>query len=85
VANLAEGLWQRALSLATDAAEASGTADEEQLSPLKSRLELRSHTLSQREVELDELVRSRERTVKELEENLRAALSGDSPTSFSEP
>jgi chromosome segregation ATPase len=36
---------------------------------------LRSHTLSQREIELDTLVRARERTLKELEDHLRAALS----------
>jgi Plasmid replication region DNA-binding N-term len=75
VADLAEGVWQRALSLATAAAQATSTEGEAQLSSLKSQLELRSHTLSQREVELDELLRSRERTVKELEEHLRAALS----------
>jgi hypothetical protein len=75
VADLAEGLWQRALSLATDAAQATSTEAEGQLSRLKRQLELRQHTLSQREIELDELLRSRERTVKELEEHLRAALS----------
>jgi Plasmid replication region DNA-binding N-term len=75
VADLAEGVWQRALSLATDAAHATSTEAEGQLARLKSQLELRQHTLSQREVELDELLRSRERTVKELEEHLRAALS----------
>ena len=75
VADLAEGLWQRALSLATDAAQATSTEGEAQLSRLKSQLELRQHTLSQREVELDELLRSRERTSRELEEHLRAALS----------
>jgi chromosome segregation ATPase len=75
VADLAEALWQRALSLATDATGASRTDAEGQLSRLKNQLELRQHTLSQREIELDELVRSRERTVKELEEHLRAALS----------
>jgi chromosome segregation ATPase len=75
VADLAEGLWQRALSLATDATQASSTEAEGQLSRLKSQLELRQHTLSQREVELDELLRSRERTMKELEEHLRAAVS----------
>ena len=75
VADLAEGLWQRALSLATDAAQATSTEGEAQLSRLKSQLELRQHTLTQREVELDELLRSRERTLKELEEHLRAALS----------
>jgi len=75
VADLAEALWQRALSLATDASGASRTDAEGQLSRLKSQLELRQHTLSQREIELDDLVRSRERTVKELQEHLRAALS----------
>jgi Plasmid replication region DNA-binding N-term len=75
VADLAEGLWQRALSAAVEATQVTHSESESQLSRLKSQLELRTHTLSQREVELDELVRSRERTVKELEEHLRAALS----------
>jgi septal ring factor EnvC (AmiA/AmiB activator) len=68
-------VWQRALSLATDAAQATSAEAEGQLSRLKSQLELRQHTLSQREIELDELLRSRERPVKELEEHLRAAVS----------
>jgi septal ring factor EnvC (AmiA/AmiB activator) len=75
VADLAEGVWQKALLLATDAAQACGTEGDARLANLKSQLELRTHTLSQREVQLDELLRSRERTVKELEEHLRAALS----------
>jgi hypothetical protein len=75
VADLAEGVWQRALALATEAAQATSTEAEGQLSRLKSQLELRQHTLSHREIELDELLRSRERTVKELEEHLRVALS----------
>src|SRR3984957_16301582 len=74
-ADLADALWQRALSLATDAAQGTSSEIEGQLSRLKSQLELRQHTLSQWEVELDELLRSRERTVKELEDHLRAALS----------
>jgi chromosome segregation ATPase len=75
VADLAEGLWQRALSVAVEAAQSTRSETDGQLTRLKSQLELRSHTLSKREVELDELVRSRERTVKELEEHLRTALS----------
>jgi chromosome segregation ATPase len=75
VADLAEELWQRALSVALEAAMATSTEAEGQLSRLKNQLELRAHTLSQREIELDGLLRSRERTVKELEEHLRAALS----------
>ena len=75
VADLAEGLWQRALVVAVEAAQATSTEAEGQLSRLKSQLELRSHTLSQREVELDERLRARERTVKELEDHLRVSLS----------
>jgi hypothetical protein len=75
VADLAEGLWQRALSVAVEAVQASSTQADGQLSRLKIQLDMRSHTLSQREVELDELLRSRERTVKELEEHLRVSLS----------
>jgi hypothetical protein len=72
VADLAEGLWQRALSVAVEAARATHSDAEEQLSRLKNQLELRSHTLSQREVELDELLRSRERTVKDVSGDLIA-------------
>jgi Plasmid replication region DNA-binding N-term len=75
VADLAEGSWQRALSLAVEDARATSTHAEGHLFRLKSPLELHAHTLSQREVELDELLRARERSVKELEEHLRAALS----------
>src|ERR1700744_3379601 len=75
VADLAEGVRQRAPTFATKAAQTTGSDGEAPPSRLKSQFELRSHTLSQREVELDELLRSRERTVKELEEHLRAALS----------
>lgn len=75
IADLAEGLWQSALSVALEAAQATSTEGEAQLSRLKSQLELRQHTLSQREIELDERLRARERTVKELEDHLRAAVS----------
>ena len=75
VADLAEGLWQRALAVAVEAAQATHSDAEGQLIRLKSQLDLRQHTLSQREIELDGLLRSRERTVKELEEHLRAAIS----------
>src|SRR5580692_4522021 len=57
VADLAEGMWQRALSLAVGAAQATSTEAEGQLSRLRNQLELGQHTLSQREIELDELLR----------------------------
>jgi chromosome segregation ATPase len=75
VADLAEGLWQQALTLATNAAQATTTEGEAQLARLKDQFALRAHSLSKREIELDELLRARERTVKELEEHLRAAIS----------
>lgn len=74
VADLA-GLWQRALSGAVEAAQASHSDAETRLSRLKSQLELRSYTLSQREVDIDKLLRSRERIRREPEEHLRASLS----------
>src|ERR1700744_6550296 len=49
VADLAEGLGQRALSIAVEAAQASTSEAEGQLTRLKSQLEMRSHSLSQRE------------------------------------
>src|ERR1700734_404460 len=48
IADLAEGVWQRALSVALEAAQATSTEGDAQLSRLKSQLELRQHTLSQR-------------------------------------
>jgi hypothetical protein len=75
VADLAEGLWQQALTVATEAAQGVSKETDGQLSRLQGQLELRAHTLSHREVELDGLIRSRERTVRELEEHLRAAVS----------
>jgi hypothetical protein len=75
VADLAEGLWQQALTVATEAVQGVSKETDGQLSRLKGRLELRAHTLSQREVDMDGLLRSRERTVRELEEHLRAARS----------
>lgn len=75
VADLAEGLWQQALTVAIEAAKGVSKQTDGQLAQLKGQLELRAHTLAHREVELDGLVRSRERTIRELEEHLRAALS----------
>src|SRR5580692_12781172 len=44
VADLAEGLWQRALAIAVEAAQATSSQAEGQLSRLKNQVELRSHT-----------------------------------------
>ena len=74
VADLADTLWQTALTLATDAAQVSDTALKTELAQLMTDTEGRGHTLAQREIELESLVRSRERTIRELEEHLRATM-----------
>jgi hypothetical protein len=48
VADLAEGLWEQAVKLATDAAQATSSEADTRLAQLRSQLELRTHTLSQR-------------------------------------
>jgi hypothetical protein len=75
IADLADNLWQTALSLATDAAMGADTRMKEALAQLRTESEVRGHALAQREIEIDSLVRSRERTIKELEEHLRATMS----------
>jgi hypothetical protein len=74
VADLAESIWQRALTLAADAAEQRLGTDREQVDAFRRRNELHSHSLSLREKELDALVRTRERTVQELEAHLRTVM-----------
>lgn len=74
VADIADNLWQTALALATDAAEGSDAAIKVQLAQLRTDTEVRGHALAQREIEMESLVRSRERTIRELEEHLRATM-----------
>jgi hypothetical protein len=75
VADIADNLWQTALALATDAAEGSDAAIKAQLAQLRTDTEVRGHALAQREIEMEALVRSRERTIRELEEYLRATMA----------
>lgn len=75
IADLAEGLWVRALALAADATQVDDAAAQERLVQLRRENELRSHVISLREKELDTLLRSRERTVKELETHLATAMT----------
>jgi chromosome segregation ATPase len=75
VADLADSLWQTALTMATEGAEGSAAAMKSQLGQLRTDMDVQGHALAQREIELDSLVRSRERTIRELEEHLRATLA----------
>jgi hypothetical protein len=74
VADLADQLWQTALTLATEAAHGSDAALKAELAQLRTDTEVRGHALAQREIEMESLVRSRERTIRELEEHLRATM-----------
>jgi len=74
VADLAENLWRRALSLAADAAAQTAGAHRAQLEFFKRENELKAHSLSLKERELDALLRARERTIQELETHLRTAM-----------
>lgn len=74
VADLAESIWRRALSLAADAAAQRVGADREGLEFFKRENELKAHSLSLKEKELDAQLRSREHTIQELETHLRTAM-----------
>lgn len=75
VADLADTLWHTALDLATDAADGADAGLRAQLGQLRTETETRGHALAQREIEIDALVRSRERTIRELEEHLRTTMA----------
>lgn len=75
VADLADTLWQTALTLAMDSAEGSDLAMKAELAQLRTDADVRGHALAQREIEMESLVRSRERTIRELEEYLRATMA----------
>jgi chromosome segregation ATPase len=74
IADLADTIWRRAQALAADAALQKVGADREGLEFFKRENELKAHALSLKEKELDALLRSRERTIQELETHLRTAM-----------
>ena len=75
VADVAAGLWIRALDLAAEAHAGTDTAAQERMAALQRENELRGHAISIREKELDGLLRARERTVHELETHLATAMT----------
>lgn len=74
VADLADSVWRRALSLAADAAIQKAGSERHGLEFFKRENELKAHALSLKEKELDAQLRSRERTIQELETHLRTAM-----------
>jgi hypothetical protein len=74
IADLAEGLWQKALSLASQAAKHEDNAARERLEQLRLENDIRAQSFSLREKELDAAARARERALTESQEHLRALL-----------
>lgn len=63
IADLADGLWQRALKLASQAAKNEDNAARERLAQISIENEVRAHSLALREREIDTLARERERAL----------------------
>lgn len=63
IADLADGLWQRALKLASEAAKNDDNAARERLAQISIENEVRVHSLALREREIDTLARERERAL----------------------
>jgi plasmid replication DNA-binding protein KfrA len=63
IADVAEGMWQRALKLAAEAAKSDDNAARERLKHIEAENEIRAHSLALREREIDTLARERERAL----------------------
>src|SRR5271168_3685327 len=74
IADLADGLWQKALSLASQAAKHEDNAARERLEQVRLENEIRAQSFALREKELDAAARARERALTESQEHLRALL-----------
>ena len=74
IADLADGLWQKALTLASQAAQHEDNAARERLEQLRLENEIRAQSFSLRQKELDAAARARERALTESQEHLRALL-----------
>lgn len=74
IADLADGLWQKALTLASQAAKHEDNAARARLEQLRLENETRAQSFALRESELDTAARARERALTESQEHLRALL-----------
>ena len=70
IADLADGIWQRALKLAGEAAQHDDNAARERLKQVEVENAIRSHSLSLREREWDVTARERERALADAREHL---------------
>ena len=74
IAQLADGLWQRALALAAQAAKHDDNAARERLSQIRIENELRAQSFSLREHEFESAARARERALADSREHLLSTL-----------
>jgi hypothetical protein len=74
IADLAEGLWQRSLALAAQAAKHDDNAARERLHRIRIENELRAQSFALREKEFEAAARSRERALADSREHLLSTL-----------
>ncbi len=74
IADLADGLWQKALTLASQAAKHEDNAARERLEQLRLENDIRAQSFALREKELDTATRAREQALTQSQEHLRALL-----------
>jgi Plasmid replication region DNA-binding N-term len=74
IAELADGIWQRALKLAAEAAKYSDNAARERLEHIQVENDLKATSFALREHELDRQARERERALADSREHLLLAL-----------
>jgi len=74
IADLADGMWQRALKLAGEAAQQDDNAARERLKQIQAENELRAQSFALREKEWDTAARERERAFADSREHLLLAL-----------
>jgi hypothetical protein len=70
IVELADGMWQRALKLAGEAAKHEDNAARERLKQIEVENEIRAHSLNLREKEWDAAARERERALVDAREHL---------------
>jgi Plasmid replication region DNA-binding N-term len=70
IADMADGMWQRALALAGQAAKHDDNAARERLAQIKLENELRAQSFSLREKELETAARERERALSDARQHL---------------
>jgi len=75
IADLADELWQRSLALAAQSAARDDNAARERLEQVKRENEVRSHALTVKERTLREREESRDKTMKELQEQVATFLA----------